>query len=79
VDNIAGETSPGLEAIQAKISNYLTNHDFVTEVVAAPVRHGDTIVSIVRFGTGNTASNTALGVMQLEDGRIIRHRLYAFP
>ncbi len=79
MDNVAGETSTGLEAIQAKASNYLTNYQFVVEVVAAPVRHGDTIVSIVRYGTDNTASNTALGVMQLKDGKIIRHKLYAFP
>jgi ketosteroid isomerase-like protein len=79
VDNIAGETSTGLAAIQAKIDTYLTDYSFVTRAAAAPIQLGDTIVSVVNYGTGNAATETAVAVMQVKDGKIIRHTVYPMP
>jgi hypothetical protein len=79
VDNIAGETSSGLSAIQAKIDSYLTDYQFITKAAAAPIQYDDTIVSIVNYGTGNTTTDTALAVIRIKDGKIIRHTVYPLP
>jgi ketosteroid isomerase-like protein len=79
VDKISDETSAGLPAIQAKISNYLTNYHFVTKTVAGPIRQGDMVVSVVKYGTNNDPSNTGLAVMQVKDGKIVRQTVYPVP
>jgi hypothetical protein len=78
-DNISGETSTGLPAIQAKISNYLTNYHFVTTAMSAPIRAGDKIVMVVNYGPDNAATETGLAVMHLKDGKIVKHTVSPMP
>ncbi len=78
-DTIAGETSTGLPTIQAKIADYLTNDRFVTKPASAPIRIGDSVAAFITCGTNGIDSNRALGFLQLKDGKIVRHTVYAMP
>ena len=78
-NNITGETNTGLPAIQAKISDYLTNYQFVTKAMSAPIRAGDKIVMVVNYGPDNAATETGLAVMQLKDGKIVKHTVSPMP
>jgi hypothetical protein len=76
-DTVAGETSTGLAAIQAKASNYISNYGFKVVSTSAPIRQGNYIVNFVSFGTNSGGMSPGIGVLEVKDGKIVNHWVYA--
>jgi ketosteroid isomerase-like protein len=75
-DVIAGETSPGLQAIQLKVRDYITNYGFTTSSTSVPVRQGDYVINFVKYGGTTGSASTGISVIQLKDGKIVNHWVY---
>lgn len=74
-DKLANETSAGLTAIQAKASTYAGSR-FVVDATSAPIRHGDFVAVLENYGTNGTATETALVLLQVKDGKIANQWVY---
>ena len=74
-DKIANETSAGLEAIQAKAATY-AGVGFTTALLTKPVRTGDFVAAFAKYGTNLQATDTALILMQVKDGKIANQWVY---
>jgi SnoaL-like domain len=74
-DAIAGETSTGLEAIQAKVSEY-AGYGFRTVTTSTPVRQGEYVIGFMRYGTDPGSMLSAISVAQVKDGKIVNHWVY---
>ncbi len=67
-DNVANETSTGLEAIDAKVKAY-AHVGFNVKNTTAPIRQGDFLADFQTFGTG-TDMSPGLGVVEIKDGKV---------
>jgi ketosteroid isomerase-like protein len=75
-DVIAGETSPGLQAIQLKVRDYITNYGFRTSSTSVPVRQGDYVITFVKYGGTTGGTSAGISVIQLKDGKVVNHWVY---
>jgi ketosteroid isomerase-like protein len=73
-DNIANETSKGLEAIQAKGSRY-SGLGFASNATSAPIRQGDYVAYFEVHGVG-TDTAPGLILVQVKDGKIQNQWVY---
>jgi hypothetical protein len=75
-DTIAGETTTGLEAIQQKVSSYISAYGFRTVATSTPVRQGDYVVTFMEYGNASGMS-PGISVVQVEDGKIVNQWVYS--
>lgn len=73
-DNIANETSTGLEALQGKASKY-SGMGFFSKATSAPIRQGDYVAYFETHGVG-TDTEPGLILVQLKDGKIQNEWVY---
>jgi hypothetical protein len=76
-DNIANETSTGLEAIQAKVKEYAAL-DFKVTNTSAPIRQDNFVAVFSKFGNPGDLSG-GLVVYELKDGKVLNQWVYPTP
>jgi hypothetical protein len=67
-DNVAGDTTTGLDGIGAKVERY-ADMGFRVVNTSAPIRQDDVIAVFQRFGAGDDTS-PGLGVVEIKDGMV---------
>jgi ketosteroid isomerase-like protein len=67
-DNVAGETTTGLDGIGAKVKRY-ADLGFQVENTSDPIRQDDGIAVFQRFGAGDDTS-PGLSVVEIRDGKV---------
>jgi hypothetical protein len=75
-DGIAGETSTGLEAIQAKVAEYAT-YGFNVVPTSTALRQGDYVINFFDYGTATGGMEHGISVFQVADGKIVNQ--WAYP
>jgi hypothetical protein len=73
-DNVSGETSTGLEAIQATIEEYAARNVTV-ENTSAPIRQ-DNVVAVFQEAVEGDAATPYLSATELNDGKVINQWMY---
>ena len=73
-DNVSGETSTGLEAIQSTIENYAARNVTV-ENTSAPIRQ-DNVVAIFQEAVEGDAATPYLSATELNGGKVINQWMY---
>jgi hypothetical protein len=74
-DTIANETFAGLPAIQARVAS-LSEFDFSTTPLTAPMRQGDFVAVFERHGTVSGGYAEGLVVYEVQDGKIVNQWVY---
>jgi hypothetical protein len=74
-DAVAGETTTGLEAIQAKVSEY-AGYGFRTVTTSTPVRQGEYVIGFMRYGIDPASLAPGISIMQVKDGKVVNHWVY---
>jgi hypothetical protein len=74
-DNIAKESSTGLEAIGAKVKKY-ADLGFKVVNTSAPIRQDDVVAVFQEFGSGADMS-PGIGVVEMEDGKV--KKMWEYP
>jgi hypothetical protein len=73
-DNVSGETSTGLEAIQATIEKHAARNVTV-ENTSAPIRQ-DNVVAVFQEAVEGDAATPYLSATELNDGKVINQWMY---
>jgi ketosteroid isomerase-like protein len=74
-DNIAKESSTGLEAIGAKVKGY-ADRGFKVANTSAPIRQDEVVAVFQEFGAGADRS-PGLGVVEMKDGKV--QKMWEYP
>jgi len=74
-DNIAKESSTGLEAIGAKVRKY-ADRGFKVVNTSAPIRQDDIVAAFQTFGAGADTS-PGIGVVEMKGGKV--HKMWEYP
>jgi ketosteroid isomerase-like protein len=74
-DNIAKESSTGLEAIGAKVKGY-ADRGFKVANTSAPIRQDEVVAVFQEFGAGADRS-PGLGVVEMKDGKV--RKMWEYP
>jgi hypothetical protein len=74
-DNIARESSAGLEAIGAKVKRY-ADLGFKVQNTSAPIRQDNVIAVFQKFGPGADTS-PGIGVVEIRDGKV--KKMWEYP